>query len=120
MARQESMTISRGTPLPIEDTCNDAVRVMAAQPANERNRVLVSADSWRPRTWQRQVYFIDCATLPADHKMRSGFVALDFDGNLFNERSAAVPSCRVMLCLARARPWRDRAQSKANDRAPPE
>ncbi|MGH7117718.1 MAG: hypothetical protein ACREFP_01755 [Acetobacteraceae bacterium] len=86
VARLESMATGRGTPLPIKDARNDAVGVIAGQAANERDRVLVGADGRRPRTWQRQVYFIECATLPADHKMHGGLVALDFDGDLFNER----------------------------------
>jgi len=52
VARLESMTIGRATPLPIKDACDDAVGVIARQPANERNRALVGADGRRPRTRQ--------------------------------------------------------------------
>ena len=81
------MAISRVSPLPIKDAGNDPVGVMMGQPTNECDGVLVGPYRRWPRTWQRQFYFIECATLPSDCKMRSGFITLDFDGNLFNDGS---------------------------------
>jgi hypothetical protein len=83
----ESVTISRPAPLPIEDASDDPIGVMAGQPANKSDRVLVGADSRRPRTRQRSGYFIQCTTLPTDRKMRNGIAAVDFDGDFFDERS---------------------------------
>ena len=60
----EAMTVCRSPPLPIEDAGDHTVEVMGREPAQQRDRVLVSADGGRPRARQSEVGLVERAARP--------------------------------------------------------
>src|SRR5438874_3816029 len=73
---------------------------MNCEPAHQRDRVLVGADSGRPRARQREVDLVERAALPAQHEMGGRLVAIDLDRDLFDE------GAQQLLPVARHGRWR--------------
>src|SRR5437868_10725861 len=73
---------------------------MNCEPAHQRDRVLVGADSGRPRARQSEVDLVERAALPAQREMGGRLVALDLDRDVFDE------GAQQFLPVARRGRWR--------------
>src|SRR5947209_664842 len=73
---------------------------MNCEPAHQRDRVLVGADSGRPRARQSEVDLVERAALPAQREMGGRPVAIDLDRDVFDE------GAQQLLPVARCGRWR--------------
>ncbi len=85
------------TPLAIEDASNDGIGVMRCQAAQQIDGVLGGADRRRVGARQGNIKLAQEPAAPAQHQVGVGFLALNTQGDLFEQRTQqffAVPIAR--------------------------
>src|SRR5215468_4555470 len=83
----ETVTVRGLATLTAEYAGDYRIRIMRGQAADERNRILVSANDLRVGVRQVHVEFSKRATFPAHCEMRCVLVSLDFDHDFFEQCS---------------------------------